>query len=186
MSRLLAVGALLIGVGLAPGKDPLPPVEHGGETDAYELAIYLDFEAERSEVAVEAMKAEVAAIMQPVGLNLQWRELEDSGASESFRELAVMRFTGRCQMDPFPVFQEHSPTLGIAKISDGEILPFGEIACSRVQHVIYSQLGTDDQRKRDGLMGRALGRVVAHELYHILSKSTCHAAKGVAKPYYTA
>jgi hypothetical protein len=34
-------------------------------------------------------------------------------------------------------------------------------------------------------MGRALGRVLAHELYHIFANTTRHAADGVGKPAYS-
>jgi hypothetical protein len=35
--------------------------------------------------------------------------------------------------------------------------------------------------KSDLLLGRALGRVLAHEVYHILAKTTGHGRAGVAK-----
>ncbi|MCC6859163.1 MAG: hypothetical protein IT158_11405 [Bryobacterales bacterium] len=177
LGALLSAGVLLCCAGV--------PVLAGEPGDP-ELAIYLDFEGDPSEVALDSMKKEVAAIMEPVGLNLQWRALADGGCSESFRELAVMRFTGRCRMDAPPDFEPQAAALGMAKMSDGEILPFGEVACNRVRGVISTQMGSGDGRKRDSLMGRALGRVVAHELYHILTRTRKHAAEGVAKPYYTA
>jgi hypothetical protein len=34
---------------------------------------------------------------------------------------------------------------------------------------------------RDRVLGRALGRVLAHELYHILSGTKRHSARGLAK-----
>jgi hypothetical protein len=39
---------------------------------------------------------------------------------------------------------------------------------------------------RNIVFGRALGRVVAHELYHILALTTEHAEAGVAKPSFSA
>ena len=38
-----------------------------------------------------------------------------------------------------------------------------------------------DYAKGDVLVGRALGRVVAHELVHMLTKSETHAKEGVEK-----
>jgi hypothetical protein len=39
--------------------------------------------------------------------------------------------------------------------------------------------------RREFLYGRAMGRVVAHELYHILSNEPGHEEGGVAKPFFT-
>jgi hypothetical protein len=39
--------------------------------------------------------------------------------------------------------------------------------------------------QRDLLLGRALGRVVAHELYHIVAQTARHGRAGVAKPFHT-
>ncbi len=39
--------------------------------------------------------------------------------------------------------------------------------------------------EREGAYGRALGRVLAHELYHIFGNTTHHASEGVAKESYT-
>ena len=39
--------------------------------------------------------------------------------------------------------------------------------------------------RREFLYGRAMGRVVAHELYHILSNEPGHDEDGVAKPSFT-
>jgi hypothetical protein len=40
----------------------------------------------------------------------------------------------------------------------------------------------EDYSRADLLIGRALGRVVAHELVHMLTKSGVHGTEGVEKP----
>jgi hypothetical protein len=42
-------------------------------------------------------------------------------------------------------------------------------------------LGTFCPRDRDEVFGRAMGRVVAHELYHILGRTIQHTHHGVSK-----
>jgi len=42
-------------------------------------------------------------------------------------------------------------------------------------------LGIDFPQK-DALIGRALGRVVAHELVHMITKSASHGVAGVQRP----
>jgi hypothetical protein len=43
----------------------------------------------------------------------------------------------------------------------------------------------EDFARPDYLMGRALGRVLAHELVHILTKSAAHGQDGVTQPALT-
>jgi hypothetical protein len=40
--------------------------------------------------------------------------------------------------------------------------------------------------RRDFLYGRAMARVVAHELYHVLLKTADHAHAGIARSCFTA
>ena len=42
-----------------------------------------------------------------------------------------------------------------------------------------------DRKDRDLTYGRAIGRVLAHELYHIFTNTTRHASWGVAKVFYS-
>jgi hypothetical protein len=40
--------------------------------------------------------------------------------------------------------------------------------------------------QRNVLLGRSIGRILAHELYHILADETGHANEGIAKSAFTA
>ncbi len=170
---LVTSGSLVV----APAKQPVLPA------NAPELAIYLEFEHQPSEAAIDEMKREVGSILEPVGLQLQWRLLTDDYYSENFDELAVMRFTGECHADPFPMIRIREAALGEAVVSDGQVLPFGAVECNHVRRLVFDQIRGD--RGSELLLGRALGRVLAHELYHILARTTRHAASGIAKPFYT-
>jgi hypothetical protein len=62
---------------------------------------------------------------------------------------------------------------------DDRVLPFADIYCDRVAAVARpamrrSGTGTDEE------MGRALAKVLAHELTHIITKSQTHGKAGVA------
>jgi hypothetical protein len=43
-------------------------------------------------------------------------------------------------------------------------------------------MGGDDLRRADVLFGRALGRVLAYELVHVLTRSGEHGREGVERP----
>jgi hypothetical protein len=64
-------------------------------------------------------------------------------------------------------------------VSDGVVLPFSEVVCDQVAASVRSAMFAGDYARSDQLLGRALGRVVAHELVHILSQSPAHSKSGV-------
>ena len=67
-------------------------------------------------------------------------------------------------------------------ISHDRVIPFAEVSCDRIATAVAGALWAGERRKADMLLGRALGRVLAHELYHILGKTHEHNADGsVAK-----
>ena len=53
--------------------------------------------------------------------------------------------------------------------------------CDEIKTCISGLVGDSCARDKEAAFGRALGRVVSHELYHILARTTGHAARGLAK-----
>lgn len=149
------------------------------------VTVVMSFEQQRySDVAVRTMQSEAGAILRESGLQLDWALEKDSAGRQDFGELVVFRMRGRCIMDRYPpVPDELGLPLAITHSSDGEILSFGEVNCDRVRQVIRKALV--DYSKGDAVFGRALGRVVAHELYHMLTRSKEHAADGVTRTCFT-
>jgi hypothetical protein len=74
--------------------------------------------------------------------------------------------------------------LGWTHVSDGQILPFTDVSCDRIREFVQSGLLTYRAEDREEKYGRALGRVLAHELYHIFANTTRHGSVGVAKESY--
>jgi hypothetical protein len=163
-----------------PGQARLPQ----GSSIVATLGIYVDFEVEPSEQAIEVMERETASILKPAGLRIEWRVLAENDGTESFNEIAVIEFGGECDADASWLPPRCNLPLGEAQISEGRVLPFGRIECDQVRRTIQSQLAVAPPERRQILLGRALGRVLAHELYHIVARSTKHSASGVTKPYY--
>jgi hypothetical protein len=135
---------------------------------------------------LQAIRSEVATIMDPSGVTFDWLNLSGTSGSEVSAELVVITFKGKCEFRPAIQTRTEPAALGWTHISDGEVLPFGDIHCDRVQQLLYPFLLAMDGSDRDYAFGRAVGRVLAHELYHILAKTTHHASGGVAKPCYNA
>jgi hypothetical protein len=150
------------------------------------VIVYTRFEKECSEQLLETMKEEVASIMAPTGVDFQWRSLQSGSSSIGLSsELAVASFKGTCRIADLRSPHVDSGDLGWTYISDGHIIPFTDVDCDRVRQFISPALVYVKEVNREAALGRALGRVLAHELYHILSDSKAHASAGVAKAFFT-
>jgi hypothetical protein len=145
------------------------------------VTLLLQFEGQRSDSAVEEMKRELNSIMSSAGLAFDYKLRSELNEWDAPSDLIVVKFKGRCRMEAMPaLFDERGP-FAITHTVDGEIIPFSEVACDRVRVSIRSAMDGDDLKQADVLLGRALGRVVAHEIYHIVAKTPGHGTKGVAR-----
>jgi hypothetical protein len=142
--------------------------------------------AQQPTVAVQhAMEDEVDAIMGPIGRHYVWRPISGVQGNEVSSELAVLTFKGRCAADGLRPKEVNPGALGWTHVSDGAILPFSEIDCDRIRNFVQRELLFRKVSERDEVFGRAIGRVVAHELYHIFANTPHHGSDGVAKSAYT-
>ena len=144
------------------------------------LTVVLDFKGPHTDRSVEAMKSELKTILGGTGLSLEWRSPEEA-AKTTMDNLVVVSFKGRCILEPVPYLYDERGPLAFTHMTEGEMLPFSEVACDTVTRSVRSAMFGGDFAKADQLLGRALGRVVAHELVHMLTKSTKHAREGVEK-----
>jgi hypothetical protein len=147
---------------------------------AADITVVIDFDGPYSDRSVEQMKRETAEIMKDSGLHLEWKARDTVGA-DSFPNLVLVRFKGRCVLEPEPMLYDERGPFAFTYGAEGEVLPFTEVACDHVSSSVRSAITGDDYGRLDYLMGRALGRIVAHELVHILTRSGDHAGSGVAQ-----
>ncbi len=167
---------LLLGVTPAIGSDQ--PVEAP-------VVLYEKFEKPASESVMRAMRAELSQVMEPLGFRFEWRELSAAGGADVVSELAVITFRGRCDTTGMVARTIVPSALGWTHMSDGVILPFSEVDCNRVRDFVQRVLAPETAKVRDELFGKALARVLAHELYHVFGNTTHHASCGVAKASYS-
>jgi hypothetical protein len=145
-----------------------------------EIAVIVQADETFSPQAWQAMETESKRIAKLAGLRVRFVE-RSQAAAEQFTDLVVFRMKGRCEMDTLPALLDERGPFAWAFTADGNVLPFGEVKCDRVRESIKTALRPADYRKADLLFGRALGRVVAHELYHMLTNTRKHGKSGVAK-----
>jgi hypothetical protein len=150
---------------------------------APDLTVVLDFKEPFNQTAVVSMEREASEILATTGLRLEWRN-PATAVDASFADLVVFTFRGNCVVEPEPappLYDEPGP-LAITRTANGEIQPFGEVDCGRVAASVRSAMWGGDFARKDELLGRALGRVLAHELVHMLTKSGEHSREGVQRP----
>jgi len=149
------------------------------------LTIYTQFAHPPSALSVGHMHTELDAIMLPFNLRFDWRSLEHSNGSGIAAEIVVVSFRGECRPDTALPARSPVGSLGWTHIVDGEILPFADVDCDTIRELMTSPLAISPPMEREALLGRAMARVIAHELYHLLAHTTRHASYGIAKAYYT-
>jgi hypothetical protein len=149
------------------------------------VTVYTQFEHIPSEAVRAALQDEVATIMAPIGLHFEWRSLEQSTGREVAVELVVATFKGSCAVNVASDRREPSGALGWTHTSNGEVLPFADVECDRIGRLVNQGLYRLEPEDREEAFGRAVGRVLAHELYHIFLRTSRHGSWGIAKPYYS-
>ena len=150
------------------------------------VAVYTKFQQQPSSGIVAALKEETASILSRLGVRVEWRSIERVPADEVWAEVAVVTFNGACDEAATGIVDSISRRLGWTHISNGEVLPFAEVDCGLVRSFLAPQMTAMVRTEARRRYARALGRVVAHELYHILSRSVHHSPHGVDQTAFTA
>jgi hypothetical protein len=178
MLRSIKLGFLCLAVSAA--------LAAGGGNTAHSvpIALYVSFEQAAPPIVLESLQEELRSIMTPVGVPFEWRRLEQHRSGDVSAELAVIRMTGRCDAAGVLTRTHVEGSLGFTHVSDGQILPFTEVSCDRIRNFLQGELLGIDPAERETTFGRALGRVLAHELYHIFARTMRHGS-GVAKESYS-
>jgi hypothetical protein len=138
------------------------------------IALYTDYQHETSVTIQQTIHDEVDSIISPTGLTLEWQALGDRKGDEVSAGLVFVRFKGACDVADLTPYSAYPFTLGSTVINDGEILPYADIYCNAVRAFLSPQLLPLCPKERAVAFGRAVGRVVAHELYHIFAHTKQH------------
>ena len=136
---------------------------------------------------LKALKAEASGIWQPYGIELSWFEPNaDCGSHQPGDALPVDRMVQLAADPPEP----SNAVLGSVWFHEG--VP------DHIIHLLYAPLtrlvldatigdwpiGSLPPPVRDRLVGQALGRVVAHELGHVLLALPAHDRSGLMRPTF--
>jgi hypothetical protein len=155
-SMLAADTKLVVSLSVAPGQPPAP---------------------------IEQMKREVAATMRRAGFQVEW--LNRGADAPDAPLLVVLSLDGICS--PTLTGDESPAGVSLANTSivDGRVLPFSTVACAPLSRTLGPALARQPGAIRDFQFGRAMARVVSHELYHVLAATTEHTHSGIARSCYS-
>jgi hypothetical protein len=175
MRALYCAAGLLVSFACANGEESHPPQT---------LAILFQFKQPYANRALAEAQRELDALTKGAAVRLEWHDRGGPQASLSFPNILVLDFLGSC--DPRSENKFTGPAAGwLARmhVSDGVVLPFGEVNCDLVRAVMSD--GSQRDKPSDKGFGRALARVLAHELYHFMTNSTEHLGWGLVKPSFS-
>jgi hypothetical protein len=155
-------------------------VSLGAQAQTRTLALYSGSAQGLSDESRIAMRAEVQRLLTPANLEVVWKNTVERKAGEDFELVAVVSFDGLCSAMQASQPAATLPTVSLAdtSISDGRILPFFHVDCTRVNQILGSHV-------ESSILGRALGRVIAHEIYHIIARTAEHHDTGIAKAVFS-
>jgi hypothetical protein len=132
-----------------------------------------------------AMRQETGALLKSAGYTLSWDGHESPDAN-----LVVLEFAGDCSAPSAPAptatTVHRGDSLATTTVQDGVVLPFARIDCAAVQGTLGPLLAHEAPARRSYFYGRAIGRLIAHELYHVLAQTRDHAVSGIGKPCFSA
>lgn len=164
----------------------LPPL--AAQNAQNKIMVFMIFEGHRSEEVVRAMQNELVSVMKPSGLDFAWRMSDAETPFPPTAKLAIVTFSGDCeyprQVSPLRLYQ--GLALGSTHMNDGVVSSFATLDCSGIRQFVAKGInGYTSCKERERLLGRAMGRVLAHEMYHILARNAAHAKSGLAKKELT-
>ena len=149
------------------------------------IRVFHRFEHEPPASVLASMERELSLLMRPVGIEFQWRPFTLAAGREISVDLVIVDFRGTCDLLDVRPGEASPETLGSTNITDGNILPYITLQCDAVRRLVWPDLVLVASSARAAAYGRALARVMAHELYHVFSKSAAHDSSGLAKARFT-
>lgn len=147
------------------------------------VTVLLQFDHPESKVSSRIMEREVRSLLGK-SIDLRFKAFEEESGSEPGR-LVIFRMHGFCSMLGPETMDNGGVVLGSTYVSDGTILPFGRVECDRLRSSVQRVFGIRNPQQHESQLGLAMGRVMAHELYHMLAGSKDHTQRGVTKAALT-
>jgi hypothetical protein len=133
-----------------------------------------------------ALKNELASLMREAKISVDWEDTAKPRIVDG--SLVVVDLQGDCTVRSRAEVRQgpDSAPLGSTAIANGHILPFTSVDCVALSGVLTPQITAQPAELRSWLYGRAMARVLAHELYHYFGQAREHLDSGVARGKFSA
>ena len=152
------------------------------------LAVFHSSAEHIDTTTVHELQLEVQRLLAAADFNVVWRQTQDARTGDQFDKIAVASFNGECSATRLAgqVSAAGDSVLGETDVDrHWRVQPFFQIDCNQIVRSLTKSIDMLSVPMRNIALGRALGRVIAHELYHILAQTTEHAEAGVAKASFS-
>jgi hypothetical protein len=147
------------------------------------VGVYLEFDESPSKAAMAAMQKETARALMRVGIQVAWRLVSENQGNEPFERLVVVKFIGQCGCGRILPATRDILVLGTTSVVDGRVLPYSQIRCDSVRRLLPDAEFAPNRQTGDATLGKVLGKVLAHELYHAILGTRHHSVSGLAKGF---
>ena len=126
------------------------------------------------------MVDETQRIWNTIGVNILFKENEPGIESEGFT--TFVSFKGECHLNVHINLNDikELPALGNSEVVDKQVLPISVIFCDRIEKLLSTRISANDKQAEE-FMGRAMARVLSHELYHVIGNTLQHDKKGIGQ-----
>ena len=146
------------------------------------VAVYFQGPHSNSGVALDSLKAELTSLLNGATYKVQWGDSQNPVVTGG--TLVVVEFRGACVPSPpdANVFEKSSGlALATSQVVNERVLPFISMDCRAIHDLLGVPIAQLPAGQRDSAYGRAMARLLAHELYHFLTQTTHHTQSGIAK-----
>ena len=149
------------------------------------VAVYFQGAPPNSGVALDSLKTELTSLLNGATYKIQWGDSKQPVVTGG--TLVVVEFRGACLPASLPVpdatsFEKSSgSSLASSQVMSERILPFISLDCRALNDLLGVPIAQLPAGQRDLVYGRAMARLLAHELYHFLTQTTHHSKSGIAK-----
>jgi len=145
------------------------------------VTVFFQFESPAPPQVFAYLRAELDRLFAPVPVRFDWLRIEEAPEAGVLGEAVVVRFRGNCSLNGLPPVADERGPYAWASVTGGVVQPFAAINCDRVRAAVHGAMWGGERGQADRFLGRALGRVAAHEVYHMYFRSRRHEGSGVMR-----
>lgn len=178
---LLAALALAVCV---PSGFAEPPAVSGPRTSNFDppqsLVIVTVWQAEPGDPRLTGhYESELRNAMDDLGLRTRFVSLEEATSQSFSGRIVVLRMVEDTAASRRHLASVPSTALAWTHAPDGSITPFGIVDLAALRRFLGSRLPAALLGQDSLILGRALGRVSAHEIFHMITRSKEHSPRGL-------